>query len=88
MTPVVLDGLAEGQRQSWLGLLEVARVHPDGWCLVGGQMVYLICRERSFAPVRLTNDSDLASLDLLIPQGTGGAAASRRGVTGGTTLLD
>ena len=51
-------------------------------------MVYLICRERSFAPVRLTNDSDLASLDLLIPQGNGGAAASRRGVTGGTTLLD
>jgi hypothetical protein len=127
VTPVVLDGLAEGQRQSWLGLLEVARVHPDGWCLVGGQMVYLLCRERSFAPVRLTNDSDLAldgrahpnvlhdftaalvsvgfvpagespeghqhrwvrdlaSIDLLIPQDVGGAAASRRGVSGGTTL--
>jgi hypothetical protein len=127
VTPVVLDGLAEGQRQSWLGLLEVARVHPDCWCLVGGQMVYLICRERSFAPVRLTNDSDLAldvrahpnvlhdltaalvsvgfvpagespeghqhrwvrdlaSIDLLIPQDVGGAAASRRGVGGGTTL--
>jgi hypothetical protein len=127
VTPVVLDGLAEGQRQSWLGLLEVARVHPDGWCLVGGQMVYLICRERSFAPVRLTNDSDLAldvrahpnvlhdftaalasvgfapagespeghqhrwvrdlaSIDLLIPHDVGAPAASRRGVSGGTTL--
>ncbi len=102
-------------------------MHPDGWCLVGGQMVYLICRERSFAPVRLTNDSDLvldvrahpnvlhdftaalvsvgfvpagqsleghqhrwvrdlASIDLLIPRDVGGAAASRRAVSGGTTL--
>lgn len=123
---VVLDGLTEAQRQSWVGLLEVAAILPDGWCLVGGQMVHLLCRERSFAPARPTDDSDvvldvrarpnvlgdftaalvdvgfttagetpeghqhrwvrdLASIDVLIPQGLG-RAANRRGVTQGTTL--
>ena len=127
MTPVLLEGLAEGQEQSWLGLLGVSTVLPGDWCLVGGQMVYLLCRERSFAPARLTNDGDVvldvrarpkvlhdftaallsvgfgpagespeghqhrwvrdkATIDVLIPHGVGKVAASRRGVTGGTTL--
>lgn len=37
---VVLAGLTERQLQSWLGLLDVAADFPDGWCLVGGQMVH------------------------------------------------
>jgi hypothetical protein len=56
---VVLGGLSEAQRQSWVGLLEVAATRPDGWCLVGGQMVHLHCQERSFAPARPTDDSDV-----------------------------
>lgn len=32
---VVLGGLSEAQRQSWVGLLEVAATLPEGWCLVG-----------------------------------------------------
>ena len=43
---VVLTGLTERQRQSWLGLLDVAADFPNGWCLVGGQMVHLYCQER------------------------------------------
>jgi hypothetical protein len=124
---VVLIGLTERQPQSWLGLLDVAADFPDGWCLVGGQMVYLYCQERGFSPSRPTNDGDVvldvrakpnvlrdftqalafvgftsagvspeghqhrwvrdrASIDVLIPQGLGGAAGSRTGITGGTTL--
>lgn len=40
---VTLTGLTERQRQSWLGLLDVAADFPNGWCLVGGQMVHLYC---------------------------------------------
>jgi hypothetical protein len=123
---VSLGALSEPQRQSWLGLLQVAADFGDGWCLVGGQMVHLLCVERAFTPVRPTDDSDVvldvrarpqvlreftqalvhagfspggetqeghqhrwvrqrASIDVLIPQGLG-RAASRTGVTGGTTL--
>ena len=56
---VVLTGLSRRQRQSWLGLLDVAAGFPDGWCLVGGQMVYLFCQERGFSPSRPTNDGDV-----------------------------
>lgn len=124
---VVLTGLTERQRQSWLGLLDVAADFPDGWCLVGGQMVHLYCQERGFSPSRPTNDGDVvldvraqpnvlrdftgalgsvgfisagvspeghqhrwvrdkASIDVLIPRGLGGAAGSKKGITGGTTL--
>jgi hypothetical protein len=55
-----LDGLSERQRQCWLGLLDVAAALPEGWCIVGGQMVYLLCQEREFAPVRPTDDGDVA----------------------------
>jgi hypothetical protein len=123
---VLLRGLSEAQRHGWVGLLEVAATPPDGWCLVGGQMVHLYCPERSFAPARPTDDGDvvldvrahphvlrdftaalvsigfttagetpeshqhrwvrdLASIDILIPQGLG-RAANRRGVTRATTL--
>lgn len=56
---VVLAGLTERQRQSWLGLLDVAANFPDGWCLVGGQMVHLYCQERGFSPSRPTDDGDV-----------------------------
>jgi hypothetical protein len=124
---VVLAGLTERQRQSWIGLLDVAADFPNGWCLVGGQMVHLYGQERGFSPSRPTNDGDVildvraqpdvlrdftralaavgftsagvspdghqhrwvrdrASIDVLIPQGLGPAAGSRKGITGGTTL--
>ena len=56
---VALTGLIERQRQSWLGLLDVAADFPNGWCLVGGQMVHLYCQERGFSPSRPTNDGDV-----------------------------
>jgi hypothetical protein len=46
---VVLTGLTERQGQSWVGLLDVAAEPPVGQCLIGGQMVHLLRRERRFA---------------------------------------
>jgi hypothetical protein len=56
---VVLTGLTERQRQSWIGLLDLAADFPNGWCLVGGQMVHLYCQERGLSPSRPTNDGDV-----------------------------
>ena len=56
---VVLTGLTERQRQSWLGLLDLAADFPNGWCLVGGQMVHLYRQERGLSPSRPTNDGDV-----------------------------
>lgn len=53
------ERLPEAQKQSWLGLLNVASRIPDNWCLVGGQMVYLLCQERGLAPARPTTDGDV-----------------------------
>ncbi len=119
--------MSRGQTDSWHGLLDLAELVPDHWCVVGGQMVYLHCIERGSRPTRPTDDGDavldirarptvlmdvtsalqkigfepsgesatghqhrwvrrLAQIDLLIPSNVGVTAASRRGVTGGTTL--
>src|SRR5271170_2876202 len=82
---VVLTGLTERQRHSWLGLLDVAANFPDGWCLVGGQMVHLFCHERGFSPSRPTNDGDVV-LDVRahpnVQRDFTGALAQRQGAGG------
>lgn len=60
---VVLPVMNESQTQAWRALLAVQREIPDGWCLVGGQLVHLHCSERGVAPNRPTNDGD-AVLDI------------------------
>ncbi len=82
---IVAPVMVDAQRDAWLGLLEVAAKLSAGWCLVGGQMVHLHCWERGFGPNRPTNDGE-ASIDVLIPDGLGDKASSRRGITGSTTL--
>lgn len=60
---IVAPVMVDAQRDAWLGLPEVAATLSAGWCLVGGQMVYLHCWERGFEPNRPTNDGD-AVLDV------------------------
>jgi hypothetical protein len=55
--------LTHTQEASWLGLLDLSDGVPAGWCLVGGQMVVLLCRERDKWPARPTEDAD-AALDV------------------------
>jgi hypothetical protein len=47
------------QEQGWLTLLDLATTYPTGWCLVGGQMVWLLAAEHGVTPLRATDDVDV-----------------------------
>jgi hypothetical protein len=55
--------MTRAQAEAWQGLFEVYKVHPEGWALVGGQMVHSLCWERGANPPRPTQDAD-ALLDI------------------------
>ena len=55
---IVLPAMPEEQTASWLGLLELYDNLPEGWTLIGGQLVHLHCAERGQFPERPTNDAD------------------------------
>lgn len=46
------------QSASWLGVLDLYDKLPEGWTLIGGQLVHLHCAERGQFPERPTNDAD------------------------------
>lgn len=60
---VTLPAMAEAQAASWQALLDLYEHLPEGWTLIGGQMVHLHCAERGHAPLRPTDDAD-AVLDI------------------------
>jgi hypothetical protein len=53
------DIMSPAQHQGWRTRLNLAKVFPDGWCLVGGQMVWLLAAEHGVNPPRATDDVDL-----------------------------
>lgn len=55
---VVMPTMDARQEASWLGLFRLAESVPEGWTLVGGQMVHLHCAERGVDPYRSTPDID------------------------------
>lgn len=55
--------MAPAQAEAWHTLFEVYKAHPEGWALVGGQMVHSLCWEREANPPRPTQDAD-ALLDI------------------------
>lgn len=63
MTPVIMPPMVPQQTAGWRALLEIIRRIPEGWSLVGGQLVHLHCVERGRAPARPTTDMD-AALDI------------------------
>lgn len=63
MKEVLLPILPAAQSESWTGLLDLADRIPDGWALIGGQLVHLHCWERNATPNRPTDDLD-AVLDI------------------------
>ena len=63
MEPLVLPPMTSKQEASWRGIIAVSKMVQSGWCLVGGQMVQLLCWERGSEPTRPTDDGD-AVLDI------------------------
>lgn len=55
---IVLPAMGHAQVQAWHALLDLYERHPDGWTLIGGQMVHLYCAERGYEPTRPTSDAD------------------------------
>lgn len=60
---IVLPPMLDAQTASWHALMDLHERHPEGWTVVGGQMVHLHCAERDHAPTRPTDDAD-AVLDV------------------------
>lgn len=58
MTVTTLPGMGEAQQAAWFALLDLYERSPDGWTLVGGQLVHLLCAERGYTPQRPTDDGD------------------------------
>lgn len=51
--------MTPAQAEAWHTLFEVYTAHPEGWALVGGQMVHSLCWEREANPPRPTQDADI-----------------------------
>lgn len=60
---VTMPAMVPQQEAGWMALLDVAERMPNGWSLVGGQLVHLHCIERGGSPPRPTTDLD-AVLDV------------------------
>jgi hypothetical protein len=60
MAPITLpDTMQPAQEQGWITLLDLATTFPTRWCLVGGQMVWLLAAEQGVTPPRATDDVDI-----------------------------
>jgi hypothetical protein len=52
MPPVVLSSMTPTQEEGWRALLDLQQDFRSGWCLIGGQMVWLLAVEHGVAPIR------------------------------------
>lgn len=55
---IVMPAMPAAQEQVWHHLFTISARLPQGWTVVGGQMVHLHCAERGVAPHRTTVDAD------------------------------
>lgn len=56
--PIQMPAMGAAQEQSWHALMDLYDRLPQGWTLIGGQLVHLHCAERGESPARPTNDAD------------------------------
>ena len=57
--PLVLPAAAGPAGEIWPTLCELAAAEPDGWTLIGGQMVLLHALEHGAEPSRISTDLDI-----------------------------
>jgi hypothetical protein len=55
----VLDRLLPAAEQGWRLLFDLAEEEPEHWCLLGGQMMYLLAAEAGRSLPRPTSDMDV-----------------------------
>lgn len=57
--PLVLPAVPGPAAEIWTTLCELAAAKPDGWTLIGGQMVLLHALEHDAEPSRISTDLDI-----------------------------
>lgn len=57
--PLVLPAVSGPAAEIWTTLCELATAKPDGWTLIGGQMVLLHALEHDAEPTRISTDLDI-----------------------------
>lgn len=65
---IPLDSMTPAQEEAWRILLDLYDAFPEGWCIIGGQMVWLLAREYGVEPIRATEDVDVV-VDVRTDQG-------------------
>jgi hypothetical protein len=66
--PVQLSAMTLAQVEGWRVLFALHDAMPSGWCLIGGQMTWLLAQEHGAEPLRATEDVDVA-VDIRTDQG-------------------
>jgi hypothetical protein len=56
---IPLDSMTPAQEEGWRVLLDLYEAFPEGWCIIGGQMVWLLAHEHGVEPIRATEDIDV-----------------------------
>jgi hypothetical protein len=56
---IPLDSMTRPQEEGWRVLLDLYEAFPGGWCIIGGQMVWLLAHEHGVEPLRATEDIDV-----------------------------
>jgi hypothetical protein len=60
--------MTRAQQETWRVLLDLYDAFPKGWCIIGGQMVWLLAQEYGVEPIRATEDVDVV-VDIRSDQG-------------------
>jgi len=58
-SPVALPAMAAGQEAAWHAILDLEAGLDAHWCLIGGQLVTLLCAEHERTVHRPTDDGDI-----------------------------
>lgn len=53
------NSMTPAQKEAWRVLLDLYEEFPEGWCIIGGQMVWLLAHEYGVEPIRATEDVDI-----------------------------
>lgn len=64
---ILMPAMDHAQQAAWHSLLDLYELQPDGWTLIGGQLVHLHCAERGYSPQRPTSDAD-AVVNARVPE--------------------
>jgi hypothetical protein len=64
---ILMPAMDHAQQAGWHSLLDLYELQPDGWTLIGGQLVHLLCAERGYPPQRPTSDAD-AVVNARVPE--------------------